>query len=197
MNKKFLDLLKDKTKDFGLSTKAIEDLAEQGGEGITDETTDEDLEKQADFMARIAKSMQGEVTRKMQSKQPKPNEGGKPQDKPADGADEPAWFKSYREAQDAKIAALEAKNKEYEAQESAKAFKQKISETAKAKGIPTYLTDRMTFAEDADIEKELDKLKQELVNEKLMPADAGGDRTSDTAALEADAEEWAKSLPDR
>ena len=88
MNKKFLDLLKDKTKDFGLSTKAIEDLAEQGGEGITDETTDEDLEKQADFMARIAKSMQGEVTRKMQSKQPKPNEGGKPQDKPADGADE-------------------------------------------------------------------------------------------------------------
>ena len=55
----------------------------------------------------------------------------------------------------------------------------------------------MTFAEDADIETELDKLKQELVNEKLMPADAGGDRTSDTAALEADAEEWAKSLPDR
>ena len=72
-----------------------------------------------------------------------------------------------------------------------------IAETARKHGIPSYIVKRMTFAEDADIEKEMTDLKQELVNEKLMPAEAGGDRSTDTAALEADAEEWAKTLPDR
>ena len=198
MNKKFLQLLKDKTKDFGLTAKAIEDLAEQGSEGITEETTDEDLETKADLYARLAKITQGEVTRKLQSKQPKPSEGGTNPDKPSDPpADEPAWFKSYRETQDAKIAALEEQNAQIKAQASAKERSQMIAETARKHGIPSYIVKRMTFAEDADIEKEMTDLKQELVNEKLMPAEAGGDRSTDTAALEADAEEWAKTLPDR
>ena len=198
MNKKFLQLLKDKTKDFGLTAKAIEDLAEQGSEGITEETTDEDLETKADLYAKLAKITQGEVTRKLQSKQPKQSEGGTNPDKPSDPpADEPAWFKSYREAQDAKIAALEEQNAQFKAAATAKERTEMIAETAKKHGIPAYLVKRMSFAEDADIEQEMTSLAQELVNEKLLPADAGGDRGSDSAALEAEAEEWAKNLPDR
>lgn len=38
MNKKLLTVLQAKCKDFGLSEKAIEDLATSAGEGLTDET---------------------------------------------------------------------------------------------------------------------------------------------------------------
>ncbi len=205
MNKKFLDLLKDKTKDFGLSAKAIEDLAEQGSEGITEETSDEDIEKQADFMARIAKSMQGEVTRKLQGKQPKQDtngddtkggdakggEGGK-------GSEgEPDWFKAYREQMDAKFKEITDENNRIKADQAKNERKATIDATAKRLGIPAYLVKRISIADDADIEKELTDLKQELVNEKLLPADAGGDKGSEAGLIKTEADEWAKSLPDK
>ena len=200
MNKKFLDLLKDKTKDFGLSTKAIEDLAEQGSEGITEETSDEDIEKQADFMARIAKSMQGEVTRKMQGKQPKPDtngDGGKGGDSGKGSEDEPDWFKAYREKMDAKITEITDENNRMKADQAKNERKATIEATAKKLGIPTYLVKRITIADDADIETELTDLKQELVNEKLLPADAGGDKSTEAGLLKTEADEWAKTLPDK
>ncbi len=200
MNKKFLDLLKDKTKDFGLSEKAIEDLAKQGSEGITEETSDEDIEKQADFMARIAKSMQGEVTRKMQGKQPKQDtngDGGKGGDSGKGNEGEPDWFKAYREQMDEKFKEITDENNRMKADQAKNERKATIDATAKRLGIPAYLVKRISIADDADIEKELTELKQELVNEKLLPADAGGDKGSEAGLIKTEADEWAKSLPDK
>ena len=40
MNKKLLKTLQDKCKDFGLTEKAIEELAQSASEGLTDESSD-------------------------------------------------------------------------------------------------------------------------------------------------------------
>lgn len=205
MNKKFLDLLKDKTKDFGLSDKAIEDLAKQGSEGITEETSDEDIEKQAYFMARIANTMQGEVTRKMQGKQPKQDANGddtkggdgKGGDSGKGSEGEPDWFKAYREKMDAKLTEITEENNRMKADQAKNERKATIDATAKKLGIPAYLVKRISIADDADIEAELTELKQELVNEKLLPADAGGDKGSEAGLIKTEADEWAKSLPDK
>ena len=61
MNKKLLKVLQDKCKDFGLTDKAIESLAEQGSDGLNDETSDEDIEKKADSLVPFAKLMQGDA----------------------------------------------------------------------------------------------------------------------------------------
>ena len=45
MNKKLLKTLQDKCKDFGLTEKAIEELAQSASEGLTDESSDEDIAK--------------------------------------------------------------------------------------------------------------------------------------------------------
>lgn len=197
MNKKFYETLKDKTKDFGLSAKAIEDLAEQGVKGLTEESSDEEIEKQADFMASIAKTMQGEVTRKMQGRQPKTDDvKGGSNDK--DGSnEEPEWFTAYRKEQEAKFAELQSEN---EAIKQAKAIsdrKAQIDATASKLGIPSFMISHMAIADDADVEKELTNFKQELVNNKLLPADAGGDKGTADGILKAEAEDWAKQLPDK
>ena len=63
MNKKLLSVLQAKCKDFGLSEKAIEDLATTASEGLNDESSDEDIEKVADSLVPYAKLMQAEATR--------------------------------------------------------------------------------------------------------------------------------------
>ena len=40
MNKKLFKALQDKCKDFGLTDKAIEELAESAPEGLSDESSD-------------------------------------------------------------------------------------------------------------------------------------------------------------
>ena len=72
MNKKLLKTLQDKCKDFGLTEKAIEELAQSASEGLTDESSDEDIAKVADSLVPYAKMMQGEITRKTRKQAPKP-----------------------------------------------------------------------------------------------------------------------------
>ena len=71
-----------------------------------------------------------------------------------------------------------------------------IASKAKEIGIPAGLIKHVTIGEDEDIEATLTNLKQELVNDKLLP-DGGGEKGSDDSAMAQAAEEWAKSLPDK
>ena len=64
MKQKFLEILKDKVKDFGLSEKAIDELVEMGIEGLTAESSDEDFTNNAEKLVPFAKMMQREITRK-------------------------------------------------------------------------------------------------------------------------------------
>lgn len=192
MNKKLLTVLQAKCKDFGLSKTAIEDLCKTGSEGITDETSEEDIEKRADSLASYAKLMQAEVTRKAQ----KPNPD-KPADKPGEeknGEDDPEWFKKYKTATDKKLADLETENATLKSEKSKAERTALINSTATRLGIPSALMKHFSLEEDADVEKALTDFKQDLVTEKLMPADEADITSSSEQAAKDDAEAWAKTL---
>lgn len=192
MNKRLLIVLQAKCKDFGLSKTAIEDLCKMGSEGINDETSEEDIEKRADSLASYAKLMQAEVTRKAQKLNP-----DKPADKPGEeksGEDEPEWFKKYKTATDKKLATLETENAILKSEKSKADRTALINSTAKRLGIPSSLMKRFSIADDADIEKELTELKQDLITEKLMPVSTADITSSSEQAAKDDAEAWAKSL---
>ena len=174
MNKKLLKVMSDKCKDMGLTEKAIEDLTVQGSEGLTEESSDEDIEKAANLLVPFAKLMQSEGTRWAQKKQPKKEpkdgdgEGGK-----GDDEKRPRWFEEYRTENDKKIKALEDENVALKSEKAKNERQTLISAKAKELGIPEYLMKRYHIADDADYEKELTEYKQDLVTNKLMPASSG------------------------
>lgn len=195
MKKKFLSVLQAKCKDFGLSEKAIEDLAETGIEGLTDETSEEDINKKADSLVPIAKLMQAEVTRKAQQK--------KPAEKPVvetpkveTGNEEPEWFKAYKAEQEKQLKELKDENAAMKLEKIKADRGAAIAAKAKELGIPAFLMKHVSLADDADIEKELTEYKQELVTNSLMPADKADILSSSEQAAKDDAKTWASTLPD-
>ena len=194
MNKKLLTVLQAKCKDFGLSEKAIEDLATSGSEGLTDETSDEDIEKKADSLVPYAKLMQAEVTRKAQNKKPVE----KPAEAPKGGnsEEEPEWFKTYKAEQEKQLKELKDENAAMKLEKSKAERGAAIAAKAKELGIPDFLMKHISLADDADIEKELTEYKQELVTNSLMPADKADIISSSDEAAKDDAKRWANQLPD-
>lgn len=196
MNKKLLSVLSVKCKDMGLTPKAIEDLATAGSEGLTDDSSDEDIETKATSLIPFAKSMQAEITRKAQKKQPKTE--SEPDDEGNGGKkdeNEPDWFKAYREKNEAELKAIKDENANFKAEKAKGERYAQISAKAKELGIPDYLMKRFHVADDADFENELTEYKQDLVTNNLMPADAGGEKGNSDQVVKEDAKTWANSLP--
>lgn len=199
MDKRLLTAVQAKCKDFGLSKKAIDDLAETGSEGITDETSQEDIEKKADSLVPYAKLMQAEVTRKAQKSNADKNEPNPDKDTQGgkDKGDEiPDWFKAYKDETDKKLSNLQQENETLKSEKSKSERSALIHSTAKRLGIPDFLMKHFSIADDADVEKELTGFKQDLVTEKLMPAEQADITSSSEQAAKDDAKAWAQSLPD-
>lgn len=202
MKEKFKKELIQKTKDLGLSAKAIEDLVAIGINGLADDASDEDITEKVDSLLPFAKAMQGEVTRKTQkSKSTKKAKSKKEDDDDDDDDDDdegkgdeiPKWAKAMQET----LNGLKAENESLKAEKAKAQRKADISAEAKKLGIPEYLMKRITIADDADITKELTEFKQELVNNSLLHKGAPADEGKKEEAMKADAESWAKSLPDK
>lgn len=197
MNTKLFEVLKTKCKSFGLTKKALEELTELGSSELTDESTDEEIAAKADLLVPYAKAMQGEITRKTRKSSTK-----KQSEDEGDGEDEsdtdmPAWFKTYQQSNDARIAALEQENTTLKAEKAATERATTIADKAKKLGIPEFMVKRLHIADDADIDAELTNFKQELVNNSLMPKgqvhEAG---KVDLTQAKEDAKSWAACLPD-
>ena len=196
MKQKFQEIVKDKIKDFGLSEKAIDELVEMGIEGLTAESSDEDFTNNAEKLVPFAKMMQREITRKTSKKtiDPKPSEGeGKKGEGEGKGDEMPAWAKALQESVDA----LTKENAELKASAKANERKQAITAKAKELGIPSYLVEKMAFADDADINAELTDLKQKMVTENLLPKNAVIEKGTEEAKMRENAKSWAKNLPDK
>lgn len=189
MNKKLLEKLQDKCKDFGLSEKAIEDLAELGSDGLTDETSDEDIEKKADSLVPTAKLLQAEVTRKAQKRTTTPPKTVENSD------EEPDWFKNYKEQQEKQMQELRNENAAMKAEKSKAERGAAIAAMAKELGIPDLMMKHFSIADDADIEKVLTEYKQDLITSKLMPAEKADILSSSEQAVKDDAKAWANALP--
>lgn len=195
MKKKFRTSLSEKCKDFGLTEKALDDLAELGFKGLKEDASDEDITKAVDLLVPFAKAMQGEITRKTRKTSQsadKPSEGeGNKGEGGKNGDDMPEWAKGFQ----AKLDALEKENAVLKTEKTKTERASLIAEKARKLGIPDYLMKRVAFADDADLDKELTDYKQELVTNNLMPKDAASERGGKDEAMKADAKSWAESLP--
>ena len=197
MKKKFRKVLSEKCADFGLTSKAIDELTDLGSANLKDDASDEDIAAAVDLLVPYAKAMQGEITRKAQSKQSakQSEKEGNGEGKEKDGM--PDWFKEWKESNDSRIAALEKENSDLKAEKTATERATLIAEKAKKLGLPDFLLKGRVFAEDADIDKELTELKQELVNHNLMPKGQTLEITTETQQMTSEEDSWAKSLPDK
>lgn len=196
MKKKFRKLLSEKCKDMGLTDKALDDLTNIGAEGLDDDASDEDIAAKVDSLVPYAKAMQGETTRKTrspkpQSKKPQSNDEGDDEGGKADEA--PEWFKPFQE----KLSTLETENATLKAEKAKTTRQAEIAAKAKKLGIPDYLMKRVSFADDADLDKELADYKQELVTNNLMPQEQAHELGSTDEAMKAEAKAWAEALPNR
>lgn len=185
---------------MGLTDKALDELVEIGSEGLSDESSDEDLETKANSLVPFAKAMQGEITRKM-SKRTQSNKHSKQGEGDGENRDEdddetPEWFKKQMKGVNDRLQALQDENEALKAEKTKSERSTLIAEKAKALGIPDYLMKRVSFADDADLDKELADYKQELVTNNLMPKEQTHEAAkTKEEAMKADAEAWAKSLP--
>lgn len=193
MKKKFLTALSLKCKDFGLTEKALDELAELGSNGLKDDATDEDINKAVDLLVPYAKAMQEEITRKTSKKPQSTKQSDDEGNGEGDGDEKtPKWFAPFKE----KMEALETENTALKAKEKVTERASLISEKAKKLGIPDYLIKRVSFADDADIDKELEEYKQELVSNNLVPKEQANEKGTKEEAMKAAADAWAKTLPD-
>lgn len=194
MKKKFRTALSERCKDFGLTDKALDDLTELGIKSLKDDASDEDITKAVDLLVPYAKAIQGEITRKTRKttqSAEKPSDGEGKGEGEKSGEEMPEWAKGFQ----AKLDALEKENATLKAEKTKTERAALIAEKAKKLGIPDYLMKRVSFAEDADLDKELADYKQELVTNNLMPKDATSEKGSKDEAMKADAKSWAESLP--
>ena len=185
MNKKLLTAVQAKCKDMGLTPKAIEDLVQTGSEGLTDESSDEDIENEANRLQPFAKMMQSEGTRWAQKVQPddkKNDKGGKK----SDNENEPSWFADFKKANEKRLEDLETENTTLKNEKAVTERGAVIKAKATELNIPDYLMKRFKIADNEDINKELTDFKQDLVTNKLIPEDSGGIKsTSEDAQKEA------------
>lgn len=209
MNKSLLAILKTKCKDFGLNNKALEELTQIGGEGISDDASEEEIEKIADTLVPFAKAMQAEVTRKLQagtSRRSKKNESEADEQPSGDEADEnndngkageevPAYFKKFMKEMREQNKALSKKISDYEEKERAEQRKASISDKAKELGIPAHLIKRFSIADDEDITEVLTEFKQSLVDNGLPTNESSPIKSSSDEEVKEDALSWAKKLP--
>lgn len=202
MKKKLRKVLSEKCKDFGLTEKGLDDLVEIGLADLTDDSTDEEIASKADSLVPFAKAMQGEITRKTQKPKPsaKQSTENEEDDETGEGKGEgkknnevPDWFKGYQK----KLDDLEKENEILKAEKAAKDRAVIIAEKAKKLKIPEFLLAGRTFKEDADIDKELEEFKQQLVNHNLMPKGQTHESATSKEQMTAEEEAWAKGLPDK
>lgn len=203
MKTKLLEQLKAKCKDFGLTKKALEELAELGAANLKEDSTDEEIAAQADKLVPFAKTMQGEITRKTKKSSAKQSEkSSENEDEEGNGEGEsdkdmPAWFKTYQQSNDARIAVLERENSDLKAEKAATERATTIADKAKKLGIPEFLVKRLHIADDADVDAELASIKQDLVNNSLMPKGQAHEAGKiDLTQAKEDAKSWAAGLPD-
>lgn len=205
MNKRLFKALTERCKDMGLTDKALKEFAERASEGLAEDATDEDIEKAVDSVAVFARITQGEITRKTRKIHNQPDAGG---DNAAatgakgegDASDLEATIKSVLDQRlngiTAKVDALEKENAALKAEKAKSERTATIASKAKELGIPDFLVRHLAIAEDADIDKALGEIKQDLVNGSLMPKGAASELGRNTEQMKADADAWAKSLPD-
>lgn len=203
MKEKIKEKLQDAVKDYGLSEEAIESLVSAASKGLKDDASDEDITKAVNTFAEIGKAMQGETTRKVQAAKKQFEEDSKKLEDETKGKKEdpskdmPDSFKTWKAEIEKTIKTLQDENAALKSEKKSADRASEIAGIAKELGIPDYLMKNYAIADDADARKQLTEFKQDLVNNKLLPKDAGGNKITEDAAIAQEAEDWVKNLPEQ
>lgn len=187
---KLFDTVKDKCKDMGLSEKHLKDLTEALGGGLTEDSTEEEVNAVVEQIVKIAGYSQGELTRKLQQKKTpkkKPTKAANtdddddPDDPDDDDPEEGKGKKGWEKA----IAALRKEMKE-EREQAAEERRQEKAREARAAAITAAL-DKYKVPEKSrrfvqnvpedieDVDKYIGEYAQTIVTEGL-PGDESGQR---------------------
>lgn len=186
MNKKLFVTVKDLCKDTGLSEKYLTTITEKMGGSIEDDSTDDEaIGKMANQIADIAKETQSEATRWANGKKDPKN--------PKDPAD-PKNPKDPDNTSEARIKALED---EINGLKGNKAKEERTAaiKAAQAKhNIPEWRMKGLVVPEDQDPDAYLAGIKQDLITQNLMPADAEGTKAANEKATDELADSLLESI---
>ena len=166
VNQKLLQALISKCKDMGLSEESIQAIAGIASEGLTDGSTDEEIEARANLFLPACKTMQGEATRwaqKAKGTQTPPQTP--PETKPNNEAGlEEKILAKLEEKYGGVITQLQKQLNDSQRNSAISAEMQKL-------GLTTEDMEFITVPSDANVPEFLGKVKQSLVNRGLKPAD--------------------------
>ena len=197
-------LLKTKASSFGFNKEELMGVAEaiSNNQALSDDSTDEDINAQIDAVIPFLQVGQKQASRLARAKsEPNPNAGNdvKPSVTDPKLEDEPAWFRAYREQQDARFRAIELKD----VAQQREARLQELLKDAGAYGKAILSSaKRMNFQSDeefsqwySEVESDLQAYRQELGNQALggnakpnPSSSAGGTQTASEEEIKALAE---------
>lgn len=194
MNKALFDKVKAVCKDYGLSEKYLTTITEKLGGSIEDDSTDEKaIEEMANHIAEIAVETQGEATRWATKKKataptnPKKKEVDEDND---DEADEKGKSKTQNPKEDDRITELQKELAELKAGKL-KAERDAVIKAAQSKHkVPDWRMKGLHVPDDVDADEFMADIRQDLITQKLIPADAEGAK----AATEKQVDEAAEAL---
>ena len=202
-----LEHLKPKVKAFGFNKKELMSVAAKIADNLTsaEDASEEDVNAEIDAQIdavlpylQVSQSFANRVIEENRRKNDDNETDGNasatetnPRNKGRNNEQEPAWFKAYRETQEARIAALEGE-KTLGARRSKLEALLKDTGTFGARIMKTF--DRMKFDSDADyeeyyadVEADLKAYNQECANEGLStlgtPPKAGEGKQARTEVL--------------
>lgn len=151
---------------MGLSEESIQAIAGIASEGLTDGSTDEEIEARANLFLPACKTMQGEATRwaqKAKGTQTPPQTP--PETKPNNEAGlEEKILAKLEEKYGGVITQLQKQLNDSQRNSTISAEMQKL-------GLTTEDMEFITVPSDANVPEFLGKVKQSLVNRGLKPAD--------------------------
>ena len=195
MKEKLLASLKTKYKNLGFGDKAFDGVADFLSKTVTKE---EEIETAISGVEPLLKSFQGDIDKvrnekdALQKQYDELKNNSKKKDDPADppkkddDTDEPAWFKAYREKQEAETTALKQKIEGYEKKENQASYLSKVKSKLKEKSVPESFwvkrginieNDEQVETVISEIESDWTEFKQEQVNSGVMidvPPSSGG-----------------------
>ena len=194
MNKILFEKVKAKCKDTGLSEKYLRTITEKMGGSIEDDSTDETaMEEVVNQIADIAGETQGEATRwANKKKDPKdPKDPADPKDPEPTNPKEP---KDPKDPNAEKITAMEKELAEFKAAQ-AKAVRESSIKAAQTKHkIPEWRMKGLIVPDDQEPDEYLAGIKQDLITNNLMPADAEGTKTVNEKATDENADSLLESI---
>lgn len=194
MKDKLLAALKTKFKNLGFGDKAFDGVADYLSKTVTEENQ---IETAISGVEGLLKAFQGDIDKvrgektELQKKFDELEKKNKPADPnpndPKPDPDEPAWFKAYREKQEAEQTALKQEIEGFKKKETQSGYTAKLKAALKEKNIPeSYFSKRNLVIESdeqlqtvsAEIESDYTTFKQEMVNAGVMidiPVNSGGE----------------------